>query len=109
VADERQRRFLNDELAAMYLRTGRHAETIRILRSALGGGTVGPSLYITHTELEARLAEAFDSAGRADSALSYYGEVLRAWDHADPEFSARRQSVERAMLRLGGVPARAPS
>jgi tetratricopeptide (TPR) repeat protein len=99
----------NYELAGIYLRNDRPVEAIRILRPATRAGTVGPALYITHTDLEARLAEAFDSAGQADSALHYYRKVLQAWDHADPEFSARRQSVERAMLRLQGAPARAPS
>jgi hypothetical protein len=69
---------------------------------------VGLNLYITRIELEARLAEAFDSAGQPDSALVYYRKVLQAWDHADPEFTTRRQSGERA-LRLQGTPGRAPS
>ena len=90
----------NYELAGIFLRTGRPVEAIRILGPAIRAGTVGPNLYITRTELEARLAEAFDSAGQADSALLYYGKVIRAWERADRQFWPRRDSILMAAKRL---------
>jgi DNA-binding SARP family transcriptional activator/TolB-like protein len=90
----------NYELAGIFLRTGRPVEAIRILGPAIRAGTVGPNLYITRTELEARLAEAFDSTGQADSALVYYRKVLRAWERADNRFWPRRDSIVMATKRL---------
>jgi tetratricopeptide (TPR) repeat protein len=93
----------NYELAGVYLRTHRPAEAAGTLQSAIRGGTVGGNLYITRTELEARLAEAFDSAGQADSALLYYRKVLRAWERADRQFWPRRDSIALATERLAAV------
>jgi DNA-binding SARP family transcriptional activator len=90
----------NYEMAGIYLRTGRPVEAIRILGPAIRAGTVGPNLYITRTELEARLAEAFEAAGEPDSALTYYRTVIKAWEQSDPEFADRRQSAATATLRL---------
>jgi tetratricopeptide (TPR) repeat protein len=90
----------NYELGGVYLRLGRPADAVAILRPAIRGGTVGPMLYVTRTDLEARIAEAFEAAGQADSALVYYRKVLRAWEGADPEFAARRDSIMTAVRRL---------
>jgi tetratricopeptide (TPR) repeat protein len=90
----------NYELGGAYLRTHRLADAIGTLRSAVRGGTVGSNLYITRTELEARLAEAFDSAGQADSALLYYRKVILAWDRADRQFWPKRDSILVAVRRL---------
>ncbi len=91
----------NYELAGACLRTHRPTDAIGTLRSAIRGGTVGSNLYITRTDLEARLAEAFDSAGRPDSALVYYRKVLQTWEGADPQFQPRRDSILAATRRLG--------
>lgn len=90
----------NYELSRVYLRTHRPTDAIAILRSATHGGTVGPNLYITRTELEAKLAEAFDSAGIRDSAAFYYRKVLKAWEKGDGEFGKRREAMA---VRLGGA------
>lgn len=94
----------NYELAGAYLRTHRPTAAVAILRSATRGGTDGSTLYITRTDLEARLAQAFDSAGQADSAVFYYRRVLRTWERADDQFRPRRDSIELAMRRLEPLP-----
>ena len=93
----------NYELGGAYLRQGRPADAVGILRPAIRGGTVGPMLYVTRTDLQARIAEAFAAAGQADSALLYYRTVLRTWEGADPEFAARRDSIATAVRRLEEV------
>jgi DNA-binding SARP family transcriptional activator len=90
----------NYELGGAYLRLHRPADAVAILRSATLSGTDGSSLYVTLTELEERLAQAFDSAGQADSALVYYRKALTAWEHADPEFGPRREVMLKAVERL---------
>jgi DNA-binding SARP family transcriptional activator/TolB-like protein len=90
----------NYELAGIYLRTGRPVDAIRILGPAIRAGIVGPSLYITRTELEARLAEAFDQAGQPDSAMYYYARAIHAWEGADRQFWPRRDSLVQATRRL---------
>ena len=90
----------NYELAGTLLRTHRPREAAGILVPALRGFPDGSTLYVTRTDVEARLAEAFDSAGQADSALVYYKRVSRAWEHADPQFGPRRDSIALALRRL---------
>jgi DNA-binding SARP family transcriptional activator len=92
----------NYELGGAYLRLHRPADAIPILRSATLSGTDGSSLYITLTEVEERLAQAFDSAGQADSAVVYYRRALKAWEDADPQFAARRGAMVKAVERLKG-------
>jgi DNA-binding SARP family transcriptional activator/Tfp pilus assembly protein PilF len=93
----------NYELAGVYLRTRRWAEAIAILRSALHGSLIDSNLYITQPELQARLAEAFDSAGVPDSARWYYAKVVKYWEHADPQLWPRRDSLEVATRRLAAA------
>jgi DNA-binding SARP family transcriptional activator len=90
----------NYELAGALLRAGRPREAIYPLQAALRGPYDGTSLYITHPDLHERLAEAFEAVGQPDSARSHYQAVIRAWEKADPQFWARRQSAVRATLRL---------
>jgi DNA-binding SARP family transcriptional activator/Tfp pilus assembly protein PilF len=89
----------NYELGGVYLRLGRPRDAVAILRPAIRGGTLGSNLYVTRTELQARLAQAFDAAGQADSALYYYREVLRIWERADRQFWPLRDSIEAAVRR----------
>lgn len=90
----------NYELAGACLRTHRPAEAIATLRSALHGSFIDSNLYITRPELQIRIAEAFDSAGQADSARYYRRRVLQAWEHAEPPISARRDSIALAVREL---------
>jgi hypothetical protein len=67
---------------------------------------VGPALYITHTELQARAARAFAAAGHRDSALYYYRAVAHAWEGADPVLKPRRDSALAAIRQLEVSPTR---
>ncbi|HEU4787139.1 MAG TPA: BTAD domain-containing putative transcriptional regulator [Gemmatimonadaceae bacterium] len=82
---------VNYELARALLRLGRPSEAVAALQSSLRGDVDASNLYITRTELHELLAQAFDAAGRSDSAAVHYRTVLKAWKRADPEFHARRQ------------------
>ena len=82
---------VNYELARALLRLGRPNEAVAALQSSLRGDVDASNLYITRTELHELLAQAFDAAGRSDSAAVHYRTVLKAWKRADPEFRARRQ------------------
>ncbi len=91
----------NYELAGLLMRTGRPADAAALLRSAMHGGTDGSTLYITRTELQARLAAAFDSLRQSDSAAHYYRRALEAWAGAEPQFDAVRDTMRLAVARLG--------
>ena len=93
----------NYELAGLLIRAGRPGEAVPFLRSAMHGGTDGSTLYITRTELQARLATAFDSLRQADSAVHYYRRALKTWGAADPQFKAIRDTMTMAVARLSRV------
>ena len=80
---------INYELARSLMALGRPEEAVAVLRPALHGGVDGSNSYLTHTELHEAAAQAFELAGRFDSAAAHYQAVERAWRHADPEYSAR--------------------
>lgn len=90
----------NHELARIYLRTGRPNDAIAILRPATHGGMMGANLYITMTELQRDLAEAFEAAGQRDSALVYYRKVLKAWARGDNRLAPTRDSLARRVALL---------
>jgi tetratricopeptide (TPR) repeat protein len=77
---------------------GRVPEAIAVLQPALRGGVDGSNTYTSRTEVHEALAEAFDLAGRADSAAHHYRAVEEAWRHADPAYAAR---YARARTRAG--------
>jgi len=84
----------NYDLARIYLRVGRPRDAVAVLQPALRGKLDASNFYVTHTEIRELLAQAWDSAGRADSASAHYAWVARAWEHGDPPY-ARRASVAR--------------
>ncbi|HSR90363.1 MAG TPA: BTAD domain-containing putative transcriptional regulator [Gemmatimonadales bacterium] len=90
----------NYELAAIWLRLKRPKDAIPILQAAIRGSFEGGNLYVTRTELHERLAEAWEAAGRKDSAEVHYREVMRAWEKADSLLIPRRAGAARALTRL---------
>ena len=91
----------NFELARSLLVLGRASEAIPPLQAALRGGWDGSNLYVTRTELHELLAQAFDAAGRRDSAAAHYATVERAWRRADPPFAARYRAASDYLARTG--------
>jgi TolB-like protein len=75
-------------LGAIEAERGRHQEALR---------------YLTSVEysIQARLlaAESYEALGRADSAAVAYGDVLRLWAQADPDFAPAAQA-RRGLARL---------
>jgi len=90
---------INYELAGALLNLHRAAEAILPLQAALRGPLDAGGLYLTRTELEARLAEAFSAVGQRDSAEVHEAWVEQAWQRADPEFSPRREQLRRRVGR----------
>ena len=79
----------NYDLARIYLRLGRPRDAIAVLQPALRGKLDASNMYVTHTEIRELLGQAWDSAGRADSASVHYAWVARAWEHGDPAYAKR--------------------
>jgi tetratricopeptide (TPR) repeat protein len=86
---------INLEMSRSLLALGRATEAIAILQPALRGGVDGSNSYVTHIELHEALAQAFELAGRTDSAATHYRVVERAWRQADPQFRDRYQQAKR--------------
>jgi hypothetical protein len=82
----------------------RPREAVSLLQSALRGGLEANNLYVTRTEFQYLLGRAWDVAGRANSAAAQYRRVLAAWQAADPQFDARRDSIRSRLAALGGRP-----
>lgn len=89
----------NYELARVLLQLGRPAEAIYPLQAALRGDLESSNLYVTRTELHDLLAQAFEAAGRLDSAAVHYRHVADAWSRADLPLQSR---AARARARVGG-------
>jgi len=66
-----------------------------VLDPALHGKLDASNYHVTHTELHALLAQAWDAAGRADSAAAHHAWVARAWERGDPQFAARAAEARR--------------
>jgi tetratricopeptide (TPR) repeat protein len=90
----------NLELARAFERVGRVREAIDVLAAALHGPAEAGGLYCTFTELHAALGEAFQAAGRADSAAVHYRWVLDAWKRADSLFAGQRAAVRARLVAL---------
>ena len=90
----------NYDLARIYLRLGRPRDAIAVLQPALRGKLDASNFYLTHTEIRELLAQAWDSAGRADSASAHYAWVARAWEHGDPSYAGRAAAARERVLAL---------
>lgn len=74
----------------------RPGEAIAVLRPAIHGGVDGSNSYTSRPELHEAMAEAFEQAGRRDSAVAHWREVERAWRRADPELAERYRRAHTA-------------
>ena len=83
----------NYELARTLVRLGRPADAVAVLQPALRGGMEGANLYVSRTELHELLAQAWDAAGRSDSALTHYRVVADEWRLADRALQPRRAAA----------------
>jgi DNA-binding SARP family transcriptional activator len=90
----------NVDLARVLIRLGRPRDAVAVLAPALRGKLDASNYYVTHTELYALLAQAWDSAGVPDSAATYYDKVARAWSAADPVFRTRADSARARTVAL---------
>jgi len=90
----------NYELARALIRLGRPAEAVAALQPALQGSVDESNLYVTRSEIHELLAEAWEAAGRRDSAEVHYRTVAAAWRRADP---ALRRRWEHARDRVAPV------
>ncbi|HVX39007.1 MAG TPA: hypothetical protein VHB25_05470, partial [Gemmatimonadaceae bacterium] len=72
-------------LARIRLAHGDAAGAITVLRDAYHGPLDAMGRYVTRTELDALMAQAFARGGSADSAAVYAARVRAAWQDADPE------------------------
>jgi tetratricopeptide (TPR) repeat protein len=84
---------INLMLGRALLATGRAAEAVAVLAPPLRASLESVNYYVTHAELHEALAQAYDAAGRADSAAAHYAWVVAAWERADPAFGARWQAA----------------
>jgi DNA-binding SARP family transcriptional activator/tetratricopeptide (TPR) repeat protein len=83
-------------MARSLLALRRPAEAIAILRPAIRGGVDGSNTYVSRTELHEAMAEAFEQAGRRDSAVVHWRAVESAWRRADPGFAERYRRARAA-------------
>src|SRR4051812_44955627 len=90
----------NYDLARIYLRVGRPRHAVAVLQSALRGKLDASNFYLTQTEIRELLAQAWDSAGRADSASVHYAWVARAWEHGDQSYAKRAVAARERALAL---------
>ena len=89
----------NYDLARIYLRLGRPRDAVAVLQPALRGKLDASNFYLTHTEIRELLAQAWDSAGRADSASAHY--LDRAGVGAgDPSYARRAAAARERALAL---------
>lgn len=86
---------INYELAGALLKLHRAKEAIQPLQAGLRAPLQAGGLYIARTELEERLAQAFDMVGQPDSARVHRAWVERAWRAADPQYQSRYDDARR--------------
>jgi len=92
----------NVELAGVLLRLGRPRDAIAVLQPALRGKVDASNYYVTHTEVHALLAQAWDAAGRPDSAAAHHAWVARAWEHGDAPYAQRAALARRHTVSMAG-------
>jgi tetratricopeptide (TPR) repeat protein len=90
----------NYALAGELLVLNRPGEAVGTLQSALRGGFEESGIFLTHTDVAERLAQAFEAAGQHDSAAVYYARVVRDWENADAPFTPRLNQARGRMVRL---------
>lgn len=90
----------NLELGRVLLKLDRPREAAAWAGAALRGPFDGSNTYATSTELAELAAAAWDAAGVRDSAVTYYRQVVKQWQSAEPAFRTR---LERARLRLAAL------
>jgi tetratricopeptide (TPR) repeat protein len=91
---------INLQLGRALLATGRPTDAVAVLSPPLRASLESVNYYVTHTELHEALAQAFDAAGRPDSAAAHYAWVASAWQHADPAFLPRWQFACNRLVAL---------
>ncbi len=90
----------NYELARALMRLRRPAEAVAALQPALRGSVEASNLYVTRSEIHELLAEAWEAAGRLDSAAVHYRTVAVGWRRADPALRPRwEHAQDRAIAR----------
>jgi TolB-like protein len=85
----------NFDLARVYLRLGRPRDAVAVLQPVLRGKLDASNMYVTQTEIHELLAQAWDSAGRRDSASAHYAWVAKAWANGDPPYATRAEEARR--------------
>lgn len=90
----------NLELGRTLLALHRPNDAVAALRPALHGAIDASNYYVTRTDIEEMLAEAFAAAGARDSAAVYYRYVLDAWRRAEPAFQARITHARRQLATM---------
>jgi len=79
---------------------GRPRDAIAVLQPALRGKVDASNYYVTHTQVHALLAQAWDALGRPDSAAAHHAWVARAWEHGDAQYAQQAEAARRH-ARLG--------
>jgi DNA-binding SARP family transcriptional activator/TolB-like protein len=92
----------NIELGRLLVARGRGRDAVAVLQPALRGKVDASNYYVTHTEIHEALAQAWESAGRTDSAAVHYAWVAKAWEHGDPPFARRAEEARRRSGRTPG-------
>lgn len=90
----------NYEWARALLRLGRPREAIAILQPTIPHLLEGGGLYVTRTDVQELLAQAWDRAGVRDSALVHYRAVLDVLRQSDPPFAARVSATRDRVMEL---------
>ena len=89
----------NYDLARAQLRVGRARDAVAVLQPIMRGKLDASNMYVTQTEAHELLAQAWEAAGRADSASAHYERVARAWEHGDPAYAKRAEDARRHVSR----------
>jgi len=91
----------NYDLARALLRLKRPTEAVAVLQPVMRSKLDASNYYVTQTEIRELLAQAWEAAGRADSASVHYAWVARAWEHGDPPYAARAAEARRRVSPAG--------
>jgi hypothetical protein len=82
-------------MARAHIALGEPKEALALLREAYKSSPDAMGRYLTRSELDRLMAEAFARAGMSDSSEHYAAYVREAWSDADPE-------VRSSLAALGG-------